>query len=388
MIHDTISGPTCATSSTTATLNVVKTVIGGSAAPSDFTLHVKNSSGVVVTSTPGVAGAGVSFTLPAGTYTVSEDGNTSYTQSFLAGDCSGGSVALSAGDDKTCTIINTNIPVIPSGSINTGSGRIVPLIGIVKVPTPLALPTGTGSVTYNYTVWNVGGQQALDNVSVTDDKCGPVTYVSGDVNGNGKLDPHEDWKYTCTATLAKTTTDTATAIGYSDDVYHQASIATAVATVVVGAPVTPPIINIVKVPSRLTPFPFGGGNVTYVYTVTNPGVVAMNNVSVTDDKCASVSYVSGDANSNNLLDPGETWAYTCRTNVPVSSVNVATAKGTANGFTAIDYAFATVLVAAPGLPNTGFPPRENSIPRDIAVAVAVLMIASVSFIAVLKKRKV
>jgi uncharacterized repeat protein (TIGR01451 family) len=208
------------------------------------------------------------------------------------------------------------------------------------------------------------------------------------VNGNGKLDPHEDWKYTCTATLAKTTTDTATAIGYSDDVYHQASIATAVATVVVGAPVTPPIINIVKVPSRLTPFPFGGGNVTYVYTVTNPGVVAMNNVSVTDDKCASVSYVSGDANSNNLLDPGETWAYTCRTNVPVSSVNVATAKGTANGFTAIDYAFATVLVAAPGLPNTGFPPRENSIPRDIAVAVAVLMIASVSFIAVLKKRKV
>jgi peptidoglycan hydrolase-like protein with peptidoglycan-binding domain len=61
-------------------------------------------------------------------------------------------------------------------------------------------------------------------------------------------------------------------------------------------------------------------------------------------------------NGNGLLDPGESWTYTCETNVPVSTTNIATAEGTANGFNALDYAFATVLVSAPGLPNTGFPP--------------------------------
>jgi uncharacterized repeat protein (TIGR01451 family) len=370
------------------TLHVVKTVVGGTAAPSVFTLHVKNSGGAVVTSTPGVSGTGVAFTLPADTYTVSEDANSSYTESFLAGDCSGGSVVLPAGGDEICTIINTNIPVIPPAgvSVSAGSGRIVPLIGIVKVPTPLALPAGSGPVTYNYTVWNVGGQQALDDVTVTDDKCSPVTYVSGDTNGNGKLDPHESWKYTCTTTLRATTTNTATAIGYSDDAYHQPTIATAVATVVVGAPITPPIINIVKVPSRLTPFPYGGGNVTYSYTVTNPGTVPMSNVNVVDDKCSPVSYVSGDANGDNLLEPGETWVYTCKTNVPVSTSDVATAKGTANGFTAVDYAYATVLVATPSLPNTGYPLREDSAP--IMLVAAVLALVSASLAMVLGKRKV
>jgi uncharacterized repeat protein (TIGR01451 family) len=161
-----------------------------------------------------------------------------------------------------------------------------------------------------------------------------------------------------------------------------------------------PLINVVKVPSRLTPFPPGGGDVTYTYTVTNPGLVAMNNVVVTDNKCAPVTFSSGDVNGNNLLDPGETWIYTCRTNVPVSTRNVATAEGRANGFTAIGYAFATVLVSAPtqgqvlgamtpGLPNTGFPPEGGGVPWNIVVlAIIVLMIVSTAFVVVLKKRTI
>ena len=283
-------------------------------------------------------------------------------------------------------------PVAPvastGGGTGTGGGRIVPLIGVVKVPTPLALPGGAGPVTYNYTVWNVGGQQPLDNITVTDDACGPVTYVSGDLNGNGKIDPHEDWKYTCTATLATTTTNTAIATGYSDDIYHQASIATAMATVVVGAPITPPLINIVKIPSQLTPFSYGGGNVTYTYTVTNPGVVPMNNVAVTDDKCSPVSYVSGDTNGNKLLDPSEAWVYTCAANVPVTTVNSATAVGSANGFTATGYAYATVLVGAPGLPNTGFPPKGNSIPWNVIALIGGGILASISLVVIQKKRRI
>jgi uncharacterized repeat protein (TIGR01451 family) len=380
-----------------ATLHVAKLVVG-TAAASDFTLTVKNAtSGTIIGSAPGVATPGTAYSLSAGNYIVSENASSSYTE-IIAGDCaSSGTITLAAGEDETCLITNTNIPIIPAvvvpqasvfsgGGISNG-GAIVPLIGILKVPTPLALPAGPGSVTYNYTVWNVGGQQALDNVSVADNTCSPVTYVSGDTNSNGKLDPGEHWKYACTVTLSTTTTNTAVATGYSDDSYHQAAFATAVATVVLGSSSPAPLVNIVKVPSRLTPLPFGGGDVTYTYTVTNPGVVAMHDVVVTDNKCAPVSYVSGDANSDHQLEPGETWTYTCGTNISVSTMNTATAKGSANGFTATGYAFATVLVASPGLPNTGFPPERDGILWDIVALISVCILISISLAAALRKRR-
>ena len=398
---DTIAVPSCNLPAP-ATLRVIKSVInvnGGTATSSDFTIHVKNlSSGLDVSGSPqpGTTTPGTLYLLSADKYVISENANSSYIQTFLIGDCdSSGNVTLSAGDNQTCTIINTDIPAPVSGG-GGGSVIIVPLIGILKVPSPLALPAGSGSVTYNYTVWNVGGLQALTDVSVADDKCSPVTFLSGDTNGNGKLDPGEKWKYSCTTTLATTTTNTAIATGYSNDGYHQPAIATAIATVAVAATLPPPLINIVKVPNRLIPLPFGGGNVTYTYTVTNPGVVAMNNVTVTDDKCAPVSRTSGDANGNNLLDPGETWIYTCQTNVPVSTRNVAMAQGMANGFTTSGYAFATVLVSAPaaaptptpGLPNAGLPPERKNIPWNIVILAGVLILVSISFVVVLKKHRI
>lgn len=409
---NTISAPI---GSIPATLHVIKLVVGGTATPSAFTVHVK-SAGVDVSGSPlaGTAAPGTSYSLSSGTYVVSEDVSASYTQSFSGACDASGSVTLSAGDDKTCTIINTDIPVpapvIPPITNGGGVGYYIstPLISILKVPSPLVLPAGPGPVIYRYTVWNSGGQQAgqlaLTGVTVADDKCSPVVFLSGDLNGNGKLDTDEKWEYRCTATLAKTTTNTSVATGYSDDIYHQAAIATAIATVVVGepslqaaivmavgAPLPPPLINIVKVPSRLTPFPFGGGDVTYTYTVTNPGVVAMHDVVVTDDKCSPVSRTSGDTNGNSLLDTSEVWTYACQTNIPVSTRNVASAEGKANSFTALGYAFANVLVlgaTTPSFPNTGFSTERTSIPWDIAVLAGTLLLASVLFAAVLKKRAI
>ena len=49
-----------------------------------------------------------------------------------------------------------------------------------------SLPAGGGDVTYSYDVTNVGNV-ALSNVSVSDDKCSPVTYVSGDSDHDSKL---------------------------------------------------------------------------------------------------------------------------------------------------------------------------------------------------------
>ena len=377
------------------TLHVIKLVVngnGGTAVPANFNVTVK-SGGVNVAGSPaaGTAAPGTSYTLNAGTYAVSESSNVSYVQSFSGACDSSGIITLAAGDDKICTIINTDIPapgpVAPSPSVSSG-GRIVPLIGLLKIPNPLALPGGSGPVTYTYTAWNVGGQQALINVTVVDDMCSPLVFVSGDLNGNGKLDPHENWIYTCTSTLSKTTTNTSVATGHSDDGFNQPTVATAIATVVVGAPIAPPLINVVKVPSRLTPFPFGGGTVIYSYIVTNPGVISMNNVTVTDDKCAPLVRGAGDVNGNNLLDPGESWAYTCTTNIRTSTRNVATAQGRANGFTALGFAFATVLVSAPGLPNTGLPPEmSGSLWSEIA-AVGILVVSLLAYLVLRKKRAV
>jgi LPXTG-site transpeptidase (sortase) family protein len=174
-----------------ATLHVIKFVAGGILGPSAFMVHVENASGMDVSNSPlaGAATPGTLYSLPAGNYTVSEDANTSYAETF-DGFCPGGNVSLSVGQDLTCTVINTNIPSLTAAvSSATGFGGL----GSIAV-VPLALPGGAGSTT--------------------------------------------------------------------------------VATVVVGAPIVPPLINIVKVPSRLTSLPYGGGTVTSTYAVTTPGAVA------------------------------------------------------------------------------------------------------------------
>ncbi len=109
-----------------AFLHVVKNVVndnGGTAAASAFSLHVK-SAGTDIVGSPaaGAASPGISYPLVAGAYIVSEDANASYAKS-LSGDCnSGGSVTLSAGDDKTCTITNNDIAPA-SGGGGTGGGN-------------------------------------------------------------------------------------------------------------------------------------------------------------------------------------------------------------------------------------------------------------------------
>ncbi|HBB04678.1 TPA: hypothetical protein DCZ39_07475 [Patescibacteria group bacterium] len=233
----------------------------------------------------------------------------------------------------------------------------------------------------------------MRNITVNDDTCGPVVYISGDVNNDGRLELTEKWYYRCTTTLSATTTNIVTVYGESDDSYRDVATDTATATVVVGAvvvdtgvhaaPLTPPLINIIKIPNRLTPFPFGGGDVTYTYTVTNPGIVAMNDIVVTDDKCGPIALIGGDTNYDHLLDINESWVYTCQSNISVSTRNVAIAEGKANGFIVQDQTFANVYVT-PGLPKTGL----SITPWHIIVLASILMIISTSLIFVFKKKTI
>lgn len=276
------------------------------------------------------------------------------------------------------------VPPAPSGGSGAHYYEQLPAINVVKVPSPLSLPTGPSSVTYTYTVTNIG-KVAMNTIWVKDDKCSAVTYVSGDTNNSGLLDLNEKWTYTCTKIVTRTETNTATAhgwgVGLGMDVYDTAN-----ATVVVGQSVIPPIIHLVKL-ANPTVLPAGGGQVIYTYFVTNPGIAPLSDVSITDNKCTGlpgrVVGHPGDINKNGLLDPGETFYFTCDSHIAKTTTNIGTAEGTSNGLTAIDFSPATVIVSAPGLPNTGFPPRETT-PWNAVIAAGTLLLAS-SFL-ILKKR--
>ncbi|MDP3994109.1 MAG: ice-binding family protein [bacterium] len=326
--------------------------------------------------------SGVASTTTIGLHTVSETSDSVYT-SVIGGNCAAdGTITLALGDVKTCTITNDDIvPVVPpSSGGGGGSGSyyppVPPLIDVVKVPSSLALPNGPGPVMYTYTLRNIG-TVPVTNITMVGDTCSPIVRISGDTNSDNKLDVTETWVYTCSTTLSKTHMNIVTTIGWANGI---SATDIANATVIVGIPVVPPLIHVTKVPSPLTLLA-GGGMVTYTNKVTNPGTVPLSNVQLTDDKCGPVKYISGDTNGNAKLDITETWTYTCRTKLTKTTVNTVTASGEANGLTARDFAIATVVVAAPKLPNTGISPDEKSMPWNIVIPAGIFAISIFFYLA-------
>jgi len=285
------------------------------------------------------------------------------------------------------------VPGVVPGA-NLGSGGVPPVIDLVKTPSPLTLPFGGGSVTYNYKVKNIG-TVPMHFVELNDDHCPSqnIKFLSSDknsaltsVDSNSWLAVGETWSYSCTTNVAQTTLNTAVVTGQANSIR---ATDTAVATVGVGLSLPPPLIHVVKTASSYL-LPAGGGTVTYTYTVTNPGTAPLSDVSITDNKCTGlpgrVSGHPGDLNKNDLLESNEVWTFTCQSTIRQTTVNTATAKGSANGLTAFDYAYATVAVAAPALPNTGLPPESAS--WSIVLLSGLFLLVLASIVVTLKKRKI
>ena len=165
----------------------------------------------------------------------------------------------------------------------------------------------------------------------------PGTTVTLDA-GSYSVDEADDLGYTktlstdCTGTIAAGETKTCTIT--NNDIAA-----------------TLPQISIVK-SADPTSLPFGGGSVTYAYSITNPGNVTLTNISLIDDKCSGPNRTGGDANSNDKLETTETWAYTCVTNLTTTTTNTATVTGNAGTATVTDNDSATVTVRPPPDPAT------------------------------------
>lgn len=269
-------------------------------------------------------------------------------------------------------VLRGSIPRATAPAIVAPVLTVPPLINVTKIPNPLALPAGPGSVTYAYAVTNIG-IVPMHDVTVNDNKCSAINFISGDVNNNSLLEVGEVWNYSCTKVVSQTETNTVTVRGIGSynawDAYDIAS-----AIVVVGSPLPPPLIHIVKKPNTFV-LPAVGGFVTYNYTVTNPGTAPLSDVSVIDDKCTGlpgrVVGHPGDLNKNNLLESNEVWQFACQTFITKTTTNIATAQGHANGLTAIDFAQATVVVSSPSLPNTGYGPGGSNL-MNILVPAGIL----------------
>ncbi|MDO8591831.1 MAG: hypothetical protein Q7R60_02855, partial [bacterium] len=344
-------------------INVVKTVINdsgvGTKIVADFPLFVNG--------TPVTSGVTNSFSAP-GTYTVTETTDSNYIQTF-SGDCDGsGNLSLNPSANLFCIITNNDIaaPAAPAAPAASAAPPVPPLIDVVKIPSPLSLPDGPGPVTYTYTLSNIG-TVPVATITMVGDTCSPITIVSGDTNSNSILEVSETWVFRCTTTLSATHTNTVVAAGTANGI---TATDIASATVVIGSAVVPPLIHVVKKPSVFVLLA-GGGEVTYTYTVTNPGTAPLSDVSITDNKCTGlpgrVVGHPGDLNKNDLLESNETWTFTCQTNLTQTTTNTGTAEGSASGLTARDFAIATVVVAnsvpadvVPGLPNAGIGSDDKS----------------------------
>lgn len=94
--------------------------------------------------------------------------------------------------------------------------------------------------------------------------------------------------------------------------------------------------------------------VTYDYRLTNDSTtnVPIRGATVTDDKCAPVTYTGGDSDADGLIDVGESWSFVCTQtfNAADTIINTATATGTSSVDdrpVPIPPAHATVTVVAP-----------------------------------------
>jgi uncharacterized protein with FMN-binding domain len=97
---------------------------------------------------------------------------------------------------------NLDVPVQVEASANTWAYARSPQIALTTSVSPTTVTPGS-KITYSYSVQNLSTDTAFTNVTVTDDKCQPVNFLSGDTNNDKQLSVGETWKLSCTTTILK-----------------------------------------------------------------------------------------------------------------------------------------------------------------------------------------
>ncbi len=227
-----------------------------------------------------------------------------------------------------------------AGSIDVINPATV-LTFVSGVPNPVV---AHGSTTITVNEKNTGDSN-LTGVTVTGSPC--ATWTAVDAGFNGTLVPNASESFTCTVADAGTTNVAWSTLGHgTDELLNAAPAANEDASGSVH--VVNPNIDIVKtVGSTLDSQAADGtayqtqddSNVVYKYVVTTQDQDGLTNVTVSDDKCSPVIAVLsaghnvGDTNADDTLQPGESWIFSCSTNLTIADDggtvhNIGTASGT------------------------------------------------------------
>jgi hypothetical protein len=284
-----------------------------------------------------------------------EDGETwTYTCSHVITDADPNplpNTATATGEDKLGGEVtdtdSTSVQILKPGTL------------VVKEGNVFAYPGDT--VTFTFAVTN-NGNTPLSDVTVTDDRCAPVTGPTQKLDGNqdALLDPGEKWIFACAKQIPADHK-----IGDENPIRN---IATATGKDPLGkvvesrddhnVQVLHPAIDIEKTGPATAKV---GAALTYALTVTNPGDVpfAAQEVGVKDPKCEQppAGPNTGSDATPGQLDPGDTWTYTCtaQTTGQPAGTFVNTATVTAKDFNGREVTdtddFPTVLEAQAVLPE-------------------------------------
>ena len=227
------------------------------------------------------------------------------------------SIKVSSGETVRCTFTNKQI----DSAINV-------------VKSGPALVHHGDSITYHFAV-TTPGSSPLHDVTVTDDRCSPVstTLVKSGGDTDNLLEVGETWTFECTMTVPATH-----AAGEEDPIHNIATATgkdewdrTVTDTDDHDVDIIHPAIHIVKSGDRTTAAV--GDKITYLFDVTNPGDTGLT-VSFGDPRCDAGTItgpVKAIGNQDNSLEPGELWHYECThvvtANDPDPLPNTATATG-------------------------------------------------------------
>lgn len=240
-----------------------------------------------------------------------------------------------------------------------------PSIRVDKTPADQVVNPG-GTASFTIVVTN-NGDTDLINVVLDDDTVNDCDTNIGSLAAGANSGP-----INCQVTnVTSPFTNTATASGEpaeGDPVNAQDS-----ANVTLSAP----SVMIVKTPDQAVQ---SGGTAQFTLTVTNPGDVSLNSVSVTDPLCNNNPVLqSGDIGVDGILTTTETWIYTCSTaNVIAAYTNTGNVTATpVGGGTAVnDSDTADVTIAPPPAP----PPTEVSTLNRYGLALMALLMLGVGLV--------
>ncbi|HOT07047.1 MAG TPA: hypothetical protein PLI05_08640 [Methanotrichaceae archaeon] len=186
----------------------------------------------------------------------------------------------------------------------------VPGIALNKTPQTASI-SGPGTINYSYQVYNTGNA-ALSSVTLSDDRtdADPI-LVSGDDDSDSHLDVGEIWTYSGAYTATQEDIDSCLPIANNAQVEALSPCGRAqvngTASAAVAVSASPGIsLNKIAPAARIN----ATGPVSYTYVVSNSGNVALGPVDLSDNRTDSDPIlVSGDTDSDSMLDVGEVWSY-------------------------------------------------------------------------------